>query len=241
MTKLLTIVAFFQLHWLAILGGAALVLKGLQGLVAVALAAWPNSKLLTEIKAALDTMANNLPTQDNRSAVRAKLPAVLAALLLFSVPAKAQVWSAGLSLPMLEFQGGATHPVEFAPGAGAMVSVGFLQRALFGQQWDLLDVSATAFGTALSTPGGTTAGQLQLGLEIGTFNNILAIGVATPLYGPDGIGVFQGSFKAFPLLTINLPIALAPYSPPTGIYQGASGLPRGGTLYVLSPKPLVNQ
>jgi hypothetical protein len=151
--------------------------------------------------------------------------------------ASAQVLSTGATLPMLEFQSDNTHPVQFAPGAGAMLSLGLLQTGLGGQQWDLLDFSVSLFGTALATPTGAPAGQLQFGLEVGTLNNIIAVGAATPLYGPDGIGVFQGSFKVYPLLTLNLPVSLAPYSPPVGIAEGPAGLPRGGTLYLLAPKP----
>jgi hypothetical protein len=165
----------------------------------------------------------------------------LLAFLLLASSAQAQVVSSGASLPMLEFQSGNQHPVSFAPGAGYMLSVGFFQEALFGLQWDLLNISAAGFGTALSTPNGAPAGQLQAALEVGTLNNLFAVGAAVPLYGPDGVGVFQGSFKVYPLLTINIPISWSALSPPVGISSGAQGLPRGGTLYLASPVPSIAQ
>jgi hypothetical protein len=148
--------------------------------------------------------------------------------LLFSCePAFAQVLSAGASLPMIEVQSDKLHPVQFAPGLGVEGAVGFFQTEFLGKQWDLLDLSAQLFGDA--------PGSFQAAALVGTLNNMIAIGVGIPLFSSDGSGAFQGAFHAYPVLSLSIPIALGPYSPPTGVDQGALGLPRGGTLYLGAP------
>lgn len=157
----------------------------------------------------------------------------LAALCALTARAQVSV-SSGPSLPMLEFTGG-THPVSFAPGIGYELSFGFAQFAWLTQQWDALDLSVQLFGNALASQNGDPAGSLQVAACVGTLNNVLAIGAAVPLYGGPGGGAFQGSTHVYPVLSINIPVEWAPYSPPVGIQEGPGGLPRGGTLYLGGP------
>ena len=138
--------------------------------------------------------------------------------------------SSGPSIPMLEFTGSA-HPVSFAPGLGYELSLGFFQFAAMGQQWDALNLSAQLFGNALDAPNGDPAGSLQVAACVGTLNNLIAIGVAVPLYGGPGGGAFQGEGHVYPVLSLSIPIAFGPFSPPVGVVEGAAGLPRGGTIY----------
>lgn len=260
MSTLLSSLEFLQAHWAAIVAAIVLVVKGLQGLVAILLLIWPQSSALAEVEAALAAAIVHIPTQQMRArfrrptpppsndgkpetmvpgkettqtaikpdqtprAKRLALPALALAVLAVAAPARAQYISAGASLPMLEFQPGQTHPVQFAPGIGAMGAVGFFPIALLGEQWDLLDFSAQVFGSA--------PGALQVAALVGTLNNILAIGAAVPLYDANGNGAFQGALHVYPVLSLNIPIATGPYSPPTGIEQGALGLRRGGTVYL---------
>jgi hypothetical protein len=156
--------------------------------------------------------------------------AILAVAALVSVAAQAQVVSSGPSLPMLEFTG-ATHPVQFAPGLGYELSLGLLQFGLLGQQWDALDLSVQVFGSALQSPNGDPAGSLQVAACVGTLNNLIAVGAAVPLYGGPSGGAFQGAAHVYPVLSLSIPIAWGPYSPPVGVTEGPAGLPRGGTLY----------
>lgn len=147
--------------------------------------------------------------------------------LIVAGSARAQVtpiFSAGASLPMLEFAADKTHPVQFAPGLGVEGAVGLFQFAALGHSWDALDLSAQAFGNA--------PGAFQVAALIGTLNNLIAIGAAVPLFASDGSGALQGAFHVYPVLSLNIPIAFGPFSPPTGIETGPNALPRGGTLFL---------
>lgn len=148
-------------------------------------------------------------------------------LLLLARPAHAQIFSAGASLPMLEVQSDKLHPVVFAPGLGVDAAVGLFQFEALGKGWDALDLSVQLFGNA--------PGALQAALIVGTLNNLIGIGVAVPLLVTDGSGALQGSFTVYPVLSLSIPIAFGPFSPPTGIDQGARGLVRGGTVYFGAP------
>jgi hypothetical protein len=176
-------------------------------------------------------IVNSDPPEDKKVVVFTKpspaTPIVLFLLggLLFSSHAKAQYLSVGASLPMMEFQPNNVHPVQFAPGLGVEASLGFYQRAFFGAQWDLLDLSATLFGNA--------PGALQAALSVGTFNDLIFIGAAVPLYTADSTqpGAFQGGFHVYPILGGSIPIEIGPYTPPSGAPKGAQDLVRGGTAY----------
>ena len=156
---------------------------------------------------------------------------LLLLVLAATGPARADVViSHGPSIPMLEFTG-ATHPVQFAPGFGYQLSLGLFQFALLNQQWDALNFSAIGFGNVVDAPNGDPSGSCQAALAIGTFNNIVAIGAAVPLFGASS-GVFQGQFHVYPMLSINIPLSFTPLTPPVGYTPGPRGLPRGGTIYL---------
>lgn len=221
-------------HWAQIGIAVVAALKAAQLIVGALLVFWPGSAGLKKIKAGLDELAVSLPKSwlPSSGAAPAVVKVLFLGALLAAVPAHAQVVSSGPSLPMLEFQPGATHPVAFAPGIGYDLSVGFFQRSLLGKQFDLLDLSVQGFGSATQAPNGDPAGSFQVAALVGTLNNVIALGVAVPLFGGPQGGAFQGSWHAYPVLSLTLPIAFGPYSPPTGIAEGAAGLPRGATIYL---------
>ena len=121
--------------------------------------------------------------------------------------AHAQVFTAGLSVPLLEFQPGNTHPVAFAPGAGLAAGVGFFPAVILGDTAEMLDISADLFANA--------PGSLQVAVTLGTFNNLICAGVAVPLYSSLGGGAAQGSFNVYPVIGGTVPIDLG--SPPASV------------------------
>ena len=148
-------------------------------------------------------------------------------LLFLAKPAHAQSFSAGLSVPLLEFPIGQTHPIAFAPGLGLEASVGFFQTTLLGESADMLVVSGLLFANA--------PGAMQVAATLGTFNNLICVGVAVPLYGVGGLGALQGSFNAFPVLGGNIPFDLGA-APGTGSGTATLGAAKAarkfGTVYL---------
>ena len=259
MSVLSAAVAFILANKVAILVACALGVKFFQAVVALLLLKWPQSPFLLDAEAFLAALIVHLPTAATRERFRRRplpptkpgglpdlsersdtptastsTPALkllvfalaigAAAGLVVAGRAQAQVLSVGASLPMLEFQPNQVHPVAFAPGLGVEASLGFLQRAFFGEQWDLLDVTAQLFGSA--------PGALQVALGVGTFNDIIFLGAAVPLFSAAGGGAFQGSLSVYPILGGSIPFELGPYSPPEGTESGALGLRRGATVYL---------
>lgn len=152
----------------------------------------------------------------------AKAALVLIALLLAG-RAHAQTWSAGLSVPLLEFQAQKTNPVVFAPGAGVQGSVGFFPTTIAGQEADLLILSGTAFASA--------PGAFQVGVLVGTFN-VFFIGAAVPIWASDKSGAAQGSFNVYPLL--GGMVAFDVFAPSPSLLEGAERAARPrrfGTVY----------
>lgn len=145
-------------------------------------------------------------------------------LALLAGSAEAQTFSAGLSVPLLEFQPGQTHPVAFAPGAGVEASVSFFPTTIDGEEADLLAISGIAFASA--------PGSFQLGLTLGTFNDLLCLGAAVPLYTSTNGGAAQGSFHVYPLLGGNLTFDLG--SPPPELVAGTENpkKKRFGVIYL---------
>jgi len=74
MYELWQIATFLKAHWAAVIGIMALLLKLSQGIVALALVAWPMSGFLIEAKAWLDSLANNLPTPSMLAKLRQPPP-----------------------------------------------------------------------------------------------------------------------------------------------------------------------
>lgn len=161
-------------------------------------------------------------------------PFLVFAIWGWSGTARAQVISSGPSLAFMEIRPQQPHPVEVAAGAGYQLSVGFFQRSLLGEQYDLLDIGATVYGSAISTPAGVSAGSLSAAAFVGTLNELLAIGVGIDLLGPGGgLLVAPGSVQPYLCVMLNLQrFAMGPYSPPTGVEPGALGLRRGLTTYL---------
>ena len=141
-------------------------------------------------------------------------------------------FAAGPSLPLFVDYPSQTHPVQIAQGAGVEGSVGLFQVALGGKQWDLLDLSAQVWGTVDSSSG-TPSGSLSIAPMIGTFNNLVAVGIAVPvLNANNGPSLGSGHPIVGFALSLNIPISFGPYSPPVGVSQGAQGYERGGTIYL---------
>ena len=144
--------------------------------------------------------------------------AALAALAL------GQTFSAGLSVPLLEFQPGNNQPVKFAPGVGVEAGVGFFPTTIAGAQADLLNLSGVLFASA--------PGSIQAGATVGTFNNVVCIGAAIPLSANDGSGAFQGAFHVYPLLGGSVGFDLGS-APPATVGDGPGVKQRRfGTIYL---------
>lgn len=123
--------------------------------------------------------------------------------LFLAGSAQAQTFSAGLSVPILEFNKKGS-PVVFAPGTGLEGSVGLFPMDIAGMESDMLVISVAGFATA--------PGALQVAMTAGTLGNLICAGAAVPLVAADGSGAFQGSFNVFPVLGGNITFSL--YSAP---------------------------
>jgi hypothetical protein len=143
--------------------------------------------------------------------------------LLVAGGARAQTFSAGLSVPLLEFTEKSAQPVQFAPGAGLEASLGFFEMTLVGESADLLDLSASLFATA--------PGSLQAALTVGTFNNLICAGAAVPLSVAGGGGAFQGSFNVYPIIGGSIPFELGSAAPALAAGTQGSKSRRFGTIY----------
>jgi hypothetical protein len=84
---------------------------------------------------------------------------------------------------------------QTATTAGFSECVGLGQFDAFGKNWDSLDLCAVEVGGIVNVAG--TPGVLQLGPEIGTFNNIIGAGFLFTPYTADGQGFFQGGGPGF--------------------------------------------
>jgi hypothetical protein len=152
------------------------------------------------------------------------LKVVAFAALLVAGSARAQTFSAGLSVPLLEIQPGQAHPVVFAPGAGLQANLELFPVTIGGETANLLDFGAALFASA--------PGAMQIAALVGTFNDIVCIGAAVPLYSSDGSGAFQGAFHVYPVIGGSIPFDLG--SAPEVVSDSvADQKPRHfGTLYL---------
>lgn len=82
-----------------------------------------------------------------------------------------------------------------ATTAGFSECVGLGQFEAVEHEWDSVDLCAVEVGGIVNAAG--TPGVLQLGPEIGTFNNILGVGLLFTPYTADGQGFFQGGGPGF--------------------------------------------
>lgn len=157
-------------------------------------------------------------------------------MLLVSSPARASGidWSAGPSVPFLEYDFHGAHPVSIAPGAGVQLSITHdsLKRAFFGKSWDLVDLQLAGFGSVLSKTSGEQFGALSAMVGVSFLSSLVSVGVGKHVLSADQSFTAGGWFLA---LALNFNFALSPQAPPTGIEQGAAGLPRANTLYFGSP------
>jgi hypothetical protein len=157
--------------------------------------------------------------------------ALIFGLLTMSAPAQAQVISSGPSLSFMEIRPGFPNPVQVAAGAGYQLSFGFFQtnQLLQGTEVDLLDVGGAIYGSVVSNQAGASAGSLGMSLFVGTFNEVLAIGIGEDILSSNG-GVF--TTPPYGLLMFN-PLRIALGSPPsvTGA-PGVTGARRWATEYL---------
>lgn len=231
-------IAFIVAHWATILG----VMTGLSAIIATLITAFTNHP---QVESVLHTIQGVLSFFEHADVgglkmpfiARVKRPAspnssianvVKMAVVLFllgSSQGYAQTFSAGLSVPLLEFQPGATHPVQFAPGVGVEASLGLFPETIVGMEADLLDISGVLFASA--------PGSMQAAITVGTMNDLICVGAAVPLYTNTGGGAFQGQGHVFPVLGGNVPFDLgkAPAPDATGASAGAKPR-RFGTLYL---------
>jgi hypothetical protein len=143
------------------------------------------------------------------------------------------VFSHGPSLALTELAPSSIHPFSVANGAGYSATIGMCQFVLGGKSWDLLDVSALALGSVTS-PTGNPSGALQLGPQLGTFNNLVGIAALFTPYAADGNGFLQGGRPGTAWgLVLTIPLSFGVTSPPVGVAaNGARAFPRGGTLVI---------
>ena len=160
---------------------------------------------------------------------------LLGGALLFGAPARAQItWAAGPSVPLMLVEPGAPHPVSIVPGAGLQLSFSDqrLTRAIGGKSWDMLDVTALAFGSLVKSDSGAQFGQLSAALAVCTMSSLVCLGGGKHLLTNDGIE--PGGKGWFIVFALSFNLAIAPQSPPVGIPSsaGASGLVRANHLYL---------
>lgn len=161
---------------------------------------------------------------------------LLAGGLLLAAPstARAQVtYSVGPTIPLLQWQPGAAHPVQIAPGAGLQLSLtdARLQRELGGRTWDLLDVNLMAFGSLVRSDSGQQFGQFSAAVGLCTLSSAICLGAGHPLVTSDGV---PGGGKWFVLMAFSLNIGGVEPSPAlSAARDGApAALPRGNTWYL---------
>ena len=160
---------------------------------------------------------------------------VLLGSLLAPAPAQAQItWAAGPSVPLMLVEPGASHPVSIIPGAGLQLSFSDrrLTRAIGGKSWDMLDVTALAFGSLVKADSGAQFGQLSGALALCTMSSLVCIGGGKHLLTNDGVE--PGRTGWFLVFALSFNLAIAPQSPPVGLPSsvGASGLVRANHLYL---------
>ena len=142
-------------------------------------------------------------------------------------------YNVGPSIPFLEYDPGATHPVSVLPGVGVQLSISMeqFQKAIGGKSWDMLDLQLMAFGSLVSKNGTNQQfGALSLAVAACTMNSLVCIGGGKHLLEIDGTPAAKDGW--FLLLNLSLNIALTPKAPPLGIAEGAAGLERGNTVYM---------
>ena len=170
-------------------------------------------------------------------AAKAGIILVLALGLLVSSPARAQVtYAVGPTIPVLTLEPGQTHPVQVAPGVGLQLDLSLQQltRAIGGKSWDLASLDGMVFGSVLNSGGPQQMGALSAALAVCTMSSLVCIGAGKHIVESQG-GILAGKDGWFGVLAFTFAIALAPEAPPTGVANGAAGLPRAGTLYLGAP------
>lgn len=170
----------------------------------------------------------DVPPPDPRLSARATAPAE--DILPPTGSADGFDWSAGPSVPFLEFDFGNPHPASIAPGAGVQVSITHdaLKKAFLGKSWDLLDLQLMAFGSVLSSSSGQQFGALSAAAALCTMSSLVCLGGGKHLVSTDQTFTHGGWFM---VMSFSFNFALGPFSPPTGIRTGAGGLVRANTLY----------
>lgn len=225
-----------------LIAAASVFIKALEKLVSLLVGFFPSLKAaddrLLGIARLLDLAANSkvLNLVAMSPAKAAKLLVLVFGLAVLT-PAPAQAagfdWSAGPTVPLLQYSPGSAHPVSVAPGAGLQFSLthDVFKRAVFGKSWDLLDLDLMAFGSVVTSSSGQQFGQLSAAAAVCTLSSLFCLGAGHGLI--DSGGAVGGRW--FLLFAFSFNFALAPSSPPAGVESGAAGLPRANTLYFGAP------
>jgi hypothetical protein len=161
---------------------------------------------------------------------------VLAVLLVLGLASSARAdgvvggwdWSTGATVPFMEYDIGKPQPLQVAPGAGVQVSVTREEwkQGFAGRSWDLLDLTAMAFGSVVSSSSGQQFGTLSAALAVCTLSSLLCVGAGKHIISADNS--FTGGGWFF-VLALSVNVALTPTAPS---YSGGGWwLPRANTLY----------
>lgn len=229
------------LAFAALIAGASVFIKALEGVVGVLVTIFPGLKgaddKLKGVAAWLDAAAKsgflNTVALSPRALKAFVLPLLAMAFLVTAAPAHAQVLvSSGPTLPLMEVRPGNAHPVSLAAGAGYQLNFTLpaLQVAIGGKAWDLLNLQAMAFGSAVSSTSGATFGALSAAVGLCTLSSLLCLGGGHDL-------ITAGGLKSdwFAVFALSINFGTAPSSPPAGVEKGPAGLPRANTVYFGGP------
>ncbi len=117
-----------------------------------------------------------------------------------------------------------------AAAAGFQATVGLGQFEFASKEWDSLDLSALALGGVV-VPASGPAGMLQAGVEVGTLNGIIGLGILFTPYTADNQGFLQGGGPGLAFAGMLNVQAIVAYFGGTAETQGPKlipRLPRGG-------------
>ena len=154
--------------------------------------AYPNAPAFLKVIQAMlaDVLPNPAVPQLRASLKKPASVAKVAVLfaLIFAGSARAQVVSSGPTLAFTEIRPNYSNPVQVAAGAGYQLSLGFFQdnQLLMGQEVDLLDIGGAIYGSLITNQGGAGAGALGAALFVGTFNEVIAVGIGEDILNTNG-------------------------------------------------------
>jgi hypothetical protein len=165
---------------------------------------------------------------DRPAALKVVLAALMASWALHATPCRASgfEWAVGPTTPVLGVEPGAIHPFQIAPGGGVQFSLTHeaFQKLLWGHTWDLLSVSALAFGQLVAA-GPAQFGAFSAGAMVTTMSSLIGVGAAWRLVTSDGQAA---SGKPIILMALSFNFGLS--QPSQGLGVGMPEL-RGNTVY----------